>query len=111
MAELIRCEGRLADQDGAATQQRDDERCQFESERTARREISGPGVEMGERYMARDRLAGAPQSVAHVAEKEVFSGRHAIGMRGEPTLAHVDFSIREKLTKMIVGPSVAEPKL
>ena len=42
---------------------------------------------MGERYPARERRAGGAQSVAHVAEKEVFGGRHAIGMRGQPALA------------------------
>ena len=31
-------------------------------------EISGPGVEMRERYPTCERLAGGPQSVAHIAQ-------------------------------------------
>ena len=66
---------------------------------------------MGERYPASEQLAGRLQGITHVAQEEEFRRRHAIGMRRNPALADVDFPIRKQLAQMVVGPSVAKPKL
>jgi|GEM_PF-4645454 len=56
-------------------------------------------------------LAGRLQSIAHIAQEEEFGRRQAIGMRCNPALADVDSSIRKELSQMVIGPTVAEPKL
>ena len=66
---------------------------------------------MSKRHPIPEQLASAVQRIAHVTKQEKFGWRGAVGMRGDPPLADVDFSIREKLAQMIIGPAVAEPEL
>jgi len=110
-AQSIPVDGRLADEHSARAQQRHDQRCEFRRERPARRDVSGRGVEMGERYPARKPLAGRLQSIAHVAEKEKFGRRHAIGVGSNPPLADIDPPLRKELAQMVVGSTVPESQL
>jgi hypothetical protein len=65
---------------------------------------------MSEHDPPTERLAGARQGIAHVAEQEEFGRRYAVGMRGNPPFADVNSSIRKKLTQVIVGPAITQPK-
>jgi len=65
---------------------------------------------VSEHDLIRKHLAGALQRVAHVAKEEKFGGRYAVGMRGNPTLADINSSIRKELTQVIVRPAVTQPK-
>ena len=65
---------------------------------------------MSERDPTPEQLPGALQRIAHVAEEEKFSRRHAVGMRGNPPLADINSSIRKELAQVIVGPAITQPK-
>lgn len=81
------------------------------SQRSARRKIAGPRVEMRKRYLLDEHITGVPESIPHITKQEQFGGRDAVRVRSYTALANINVSIREKLTQMIVGPSVAEPQL
>jgi len=65
---------------------------------------------MSERDPVPEQLAGAPQRVAHVAKEEKFGRRYAVGMGGDPALADINFSVREELAQVIIGPAITQPK-
>jgi len=57
-----------------------------------------------------EQLAGASQRIAHVAKEEKSGWRYAVGMRGNPALADINFSVREELAQVIIGPAITQPK-
>ena len=66
---------------------------------------------MRQSYSAPKQVPGRLQGIAHVAKEEEFGGRHAIGMRRNPALADVDFSVRKQLAQMVIGSTIAESEL
>jgi hypothetical protein len=66
---------------------------------------------VSKRYPTPKQFTGSSQSIAHVANDQEFCRRHAIWMSCNPTIADVDFPIREQLAQVVVGPTIAEPKL
>src|SRR6516164_11783216 len=66
---------------------------------------------MSQHNPALELFARGSQRVAHVAEEQKLGRRHAIRMRGDMTLANVNFPARTQFAQVIVRPAVTEPEL
>ncbi len=108
---MVGSHGWFADQHSVQLQQRDDQRGELIGKRLARRDLAIPGIKMRKHHAVRKSGSDGWQSLAHIAEQEKCGRRNTIGMRCDGALAHIDFAMREELSKMIIRPAVAEAEL
>jgi len=63
---------------------------------------------MGERHIVGKPGASPRERLAHVSEQKELSRRNAVRMGCNGALADINFAAGEQVSKVIVGPTVAE---